>query len=496
MESTEEFKSKLEGAAERYLAQQIVFALDNGWRTPEDFLAHFGPRDILQALTGADVLRSEILVGAAGVHERLASRKSVDSGAEDLQLALDEGLTSAAQVLGLFPPDDRVRYLDARKLWSFLTEHELSFTLPPDNERGRAAGRIAFMVQDALDEGLISIQDFADGVAFEEMAKRLPVSDLQRLVSHALARGRAGIPFSEERMLEVIPLPALIANLPLDHVYNQVVVGKVARPALFVTDDDGGGLESTVAAPEIPAAAAEKSPAPAELSSEKPVTAQVSARSAPVSPPPLPKSAPPPKPAKRKKPSRLEAELAGGDVDIDIMVDESLDVLAGESSSAEPLAASATSSPQEQARRRVTQKLEQIGRLPPSHERLALAILMSIESMYAELQGISSDEAREAYITDSFANESHLRTAMLALIELLDPKIDLTDPVILEADVDSLVKVVLFEERQRAAPARGGPSAVPPPPGTARRSANVPPPPPPPGTASAAQMSKLLDDFE
>jgi hypothetical protein len=495
MESNEQFKSKLEGAAERYLAQQIVFALENGWRTPEDFLAHFGPRDILQALSGADELRSEILVGAAGVHQRLATRKSVESGAEDLQLALDEGLTSPTQVLALFPPDDRVRYLDARKLWSFLTEHELSFTLPPDTERGRAAGRIAFMVQDALDEGLITIQDFADGVAFEEMAKRLPVSDLQRLVSHALARGRAGIAFTEERMLEVIPLPALIANLPLDHVYNQVVVGKVARPALFVTDDEASAFEAPAAAFEAPPAAPEKSPTPAELPSEKPMAAPVAARSAPVSPPPLPKSAPPPKPAKRKKPSRPETDLAGGDVDIDIMVEESLDISATESSSAEPLAASATSSPQEQARRRVTQKLEQIGRLPPSHERLALAILMSIESMYAELHGISSDEARETYITDSFANESHLRTAMLALIELLDPKIDLTDPVILEADVDSLVKVVLFEERQRATPTRGGPSAVPPPPGTARRTVNVPPPPPPPG-ATSAQMSKLLDDFE
>jgi hypothetical protein len=100
-------------------------------------------------------------------------------------------------------------------------------------------------------------------------------------------------------------------------------------------------------------------------------------------------------------------------------------------------------------------------------------MLLSIESMYADLLTASTDEAREMCIRDSFPNESHLTTALLALIELLDPSIDVNDPVIRDADADSLIKVVLFEERRRYEQGRS-PAAAPPPPGSARRS--VPPP--------------------
>jgi hypothetical protein len=80
-------------------------------------------------------------------------------------------------------------------------------------------------------------------------------------------------------------------------------------------------------------------------------------------------------------------------------------------------------------------------------------------------------------IRDSFPNESHLTLALLGLIELLDPSIDVKDPVIRDADADSLIKVVLFEERRRyeqAHPSARPPGGSPPPPGGTRRSA--PPP--------------------
>jgi hypothetical protein len=96
--------------------------------------------------------------------------------------------------------------------------------------------------------------------------------------------------------------------------------------------------------------------------------------------------------------------------------------------------------------------------------------------MYAELLVASTDDAREMCIRDSFPNEAHLSTALLALIELLDPSIEVNDPVIRDADADSLIKVVLFEERRRyeqAHPA-GRASGNPAPPGSGKRS--VPPP--------------------
>jgi hypothetical protein len=128
---------------------------------------------------------------------------------------------------------------------------------------------------------------------------------------------------------------------------------------------------------------------------------------------------------------------------------------------------------EEEARRKVVERLNALGRLPPRHDDLSTPMLLSIESMYADLLTASTDEAREMCIRDSFPNESHLTTALLALIELLDPSIDVNDPVIRDADADSLIKVVLFEERRRYEQGRS-PAAAPPPPGSARRS--VPPP--------------------
>jgi hypothetical protein len=105
------FKSELKTGAERYLAQVIVTSLNEGWRTPDDFLRHFKPADLMQRLEKAPDLRANILVKAAGVHDRIARKKSTGSAAEDLRIALDESVTTSAAVLELFPPDDRIRYL-------------------------------------------------------------------------------------------------------------------------------------------------------------------------------------------------------------------------------------------------------------------------------------------------------------------------------------------------------------------------------------------------
>jgi len=91
-----------------------------------------------------------------------------------------------------------------------------------------------------------------------------------------------------------------------------------------------------------------------------------------------------------------------------------------------------------------------------------------------------------------------MSSALLALIELLDPSIDINDPVIRDADVDSLIKVVLFEERHRYEQAhpslRPPPSNAPlPPPTGARRGAgSAPPPLPRPTGAGGASVPPPL----
>jgi hypothetical protein len=456
-----QFKSNLKTGAERFLAQAMVHAIADGWRTPEDFLRQFKPLDIMSGLETAADLRAQLLVKGAGVHERIARKKSTASAAEDLRIALDEGVTDGATILQLFPPDDRVRYLDNSRLWSFIAEDEFWNPLNAEANVDRAVGRMTFLLESALAEDLISIQDVMSGISYETIASRLPLKELQKIVKHALKIGRDRKPLTEDILLEVIPLRTLVGYIQLDHIWKSVIVDKIAGPAGYADSWDAA------------AAPARKESGPPPQRSMQPPVVEVEARRASVNPAQAPKLPP----IKKVEVERAKADL-GEMADVS---DEEVDKL---------ISGSQRPAPEEEARRRVIDKLASINRLPPRHDTLSTPILLSIESMYSELLGASSDEQREACIRDSFPNQSHLATALLALIELLDSSIDVNDPLIRDADVDSLIKVVLFEERHRyeqANPSSRSASPVPPPPPAMRRSSVLPPPlprasnlPPPP----------------
>ena len=232
------FKSELKTGAERYLSQVVVSALQDGWRTPDDFLRHFKPADLMQGLEKAPDLRATVLVKAAGVHERIAKKKSTTSAAEDLRIALDEGLSTPADVLELIPADDRVRYFERAKLWAFVTEdHFWASDSPVAGER--AVQRMVFFLEGALGESLLSLGDIADGITFETISTRLPLKELQRVVKYALESGRKKTPLTEQGLLDVVALKDLVGYVPLDHVYKRVLVAKVAQPSGFVAGGAG-----------------------------------------------------------------------------------------------------------------------------------------------------------------------------------------------------------------------------------------------------------------
>ncbi|HEX5101950.1 MAG TPA: hypothetical protein VFV94_20720 [Polyangiaceae bacterium] len=436
----EPFKSELKTGAERYLAKVMVSAFSEGWRKPEDFLRHFKPGDLMQRLEKVPDLRASILVKAAGVHERIVRKKSTGSAAEDLRIALDEGLTTPADLLDLFPVDDRVRHLERSKLWAFLTEEH--FWEPNASAgAGQAVARMVYLLDAALGESLLSLQDVTDGITFETISARLPHKELQRVVKQALEAGRKKQPFGEDALFSVVALKDLLGHIPLDHVYKRVIVAKLAQPAGFI-----GSAVGEEAWPEDDPAS--------QKPQVEPATEQPKAEA---------KRGAPPKPSKAEP---KEAEETVTDDEL-----EEVPVPSGGSQSSRPPA-------EEEARRKVADRLSAINRLPPRHADLSTPILLSIDSMYSELLTAPTDEAREMCIRDSFPNEAHLSTALLALIELLDPSIDVNDPVIRDADAESLIKVVLFEERRRyeqANPAGRGPAVAPAPPGSGNKR-SVPPP--------------------
>jgi hypothetical protein len=433
--SGSDFKSSLKSASDRFLSQTVVHVLERGFRTPDDFLRHFRPTDLMQGLEGAPDLRAKILIEGAGVHEKIARKKSTSSAAEDLKLALDEGVTNAAQLLTLLPPDDRVRYLDHKKLWAFTTEDEFWTPLNAEADVDRALSRVVFLIDNALKENLLSLQVLIDGITFDSISTRLPLKELQKLVRHALKLGREKKPLGEVELLESVSLRTLLGYIPLEHVFNNVLVEKVAKPAGLL----GDGSWDTSDKP------AEKAAAPAPKVEEQR------------------RSTPPPKPAQAAKKDEEAKPAQDSEDDIDLLMN-----------STRPPA-------EEEARQKVVEKLTAISRLPPRHDQLTTPVLLSIESMYSELLTSSTDEEREMCIRDAFPNQQQLTIALLALIELLDSTIDVNDPVIKDADVDSLIKVVLFEERhryeQQHPSARPAPAAAPLPPPPGSRKASVAPPP-------------------
>ncbi len=436
------FESALDTPVERLLAQLVVHALGDGWRTAEDFLGYFTPEEIISSLSENDDLRAALLIEAAGVHERLARKKSVASGSEDLEIALAEGICDAEAILEVYTPDERVRYLDHQKLWRFAIEGAFWKKRSGDAGHTDAVRRIVWILERAIDEGLVSAEGIVEGLTFEEVAKCLPEQVARDVVVHALtiAEQRAAA-LSADALLEAVPLPALVNYVPLEYVWDNVVIERIAGPGQLTESEDAApapappkpaASKPTVSAPPAaptPARAASQAPAPAVKAKARPKKARSTPRAAP---PPKPSSPPP---------------LPVVDDDVDVDFDD-----AHVSMSAPPPRPPASIPPGSAsgaALEEAADALRAIDRLPPSYQTLSVPILRSIESMYADLAATNDDDEREEIIRDSFPNEAHLRAAMLALIELLDSSINVNEPLIRDADVDALIKIVLFEERRR-----------------------------------------------
>jgi hypothetical protein len=421
--------SELPDPRQRFLARVVDHTLTERLRNADDFLRHFPPQVIVSSLARADELRVKLLVAATGTHEKIALKKSITSAVEDLELALAEQTTTPAALVGLYSADDKVRYLDARKLWAFVVEDEFykAGTRSDTSQLEGATKRLTFIIDCALSEGVLTLRDVLDAVSFDEIAAALPAAEAREVVKYALGIARAGTPLTEERFLSVVPLPALISHLPLERTFQRVVISRIAEPNGLVeaSEAKAGDVDKLLeAAPPAPVIVNAPEVTPIDQTAAAPTAAS-------------------------------EPQAIANEDDV---------------------------------RRGVLDRLRTIDRLPPSNADLSTAVLLSIDSMYADLWSVNDDDEREACIRESFPNETLLRTAMLALIEQLDPSVDTHDPIIRDADVSGLMKIVLFEERRRRdgqSGSRRGSSPAP-----NRRARTVPPPlprtntpPPLPGDA-------------
>jgi len=233
------FKSKLEHGRQRFLVYAIEHALEVGRRTPEDFIRHFPPKTIMEALAERPDLRSGVLVPTTGLKARIALKKTWESAGEDLQSALDEGETKPAQIVESFAPDDRVSYLDARKVWAFLVEGQFWKVGAKDDKAGFAVAQqhIAYLLDRALLEGLVTARDVVDALGIAELCNRLPRSEMATLFTAALERGRAGAAFTDKDLLAALPPATLVQHVPLPHIFDAVLHSLVAKRHGYLPDE-------------------------------------------------------------------------------------------------------------------------------------------------------------------------------------------------------------------------------------------------------------------
>ncbi len=221
--------SQLSKGRERFLAHVIEHGFEVGRRSPEDFVRHFPPTLIMEGLKEQAKLRADILVLATGVKEKVAIKKSWESCADDLQIALDENETTASAIMKVFQLDDRVRYLDHKALWAYVTEGEF-WKISPSRQKEYAAAKshMAFMLGRALEDKLVSHADIVEGITVEELASRLPKSELGKIIKGALECGKRNAPFTETDLLGSMPPDVLVNYMPLFQVWDAIIETKIA----------------------------------------------------------------------------------------------------------------------------------------------------------------------------------------------------------------------------------------------------------------------------
>jgi hypothetical protein len=222
-------ESKLEPGMLRFMAHVIENGLQIGLRTPEDFIRHFPPSVIMSGLKDRPDLRANILGPCTGVRSKIAHKKSAESAGTVLQIALDEGETHPETIVSLFHPDDRVRYLDAPRLWSYVIEN--GFWKAGNDGRqtpSLAKTHVAFMLDRAIEDRLLTERDIIEGISVKRLVKCLPLEELQNIIESTLDNAHESKAFTEKDFLEAVPTERLAEYVPLTALWESVIHPKVA----------------------------------------------------------------------------------------------------------------------------------------------------------------------------------------------------------------------------------------------------------------------------
>src|SRR5262249_4632138 len=152
-------------------------------------------------------LRAIFLTMLVGVREKTALRTSSADAGRLMQAALEEDDCDAESIVEVFNPDDRIRYLDPKLIWSFLTEGGFwKVSRSKDAAAHKVAqAHIAFMLDRGIGHGLVTHADMFEGITVEVLAEKLPRGEMAKIIKRALAVGREGQPFTDRDLHLAVP---------------------------------------------------------------------------------------------------------------------------------------------------------------------------------------------------------------------------------------------------------------------------------------------------
>jgi hypothetical protein len=226
------FVSGLGKGREAFHAEVTEYCLRAGERSPEDFLRLFPCSKIMVSLSSRPMERARIISELTGVHERVANKLSPENAGETLQIALDEGVTTPKDIVRLFQPDDRQRYLNRHELWAFDIEGQPWKASASDSTaHTRAEKYIAYIIDRAIENLLISHEDIVSGLGVVKLAGWLPSELLGQIIETSLKKSDK---FTEEDLLRAAPPSSLVTHVPLDYLWDKVVVPLIAEQHDYV----------------------------------------------------------------------------------------------------------------------------------------------------------------------------------------------------------------------------------------------------------------------
>ena len=233
------FISGLGKGREAFHSEVTEFCLRIGERTAEDFLRHFSCSKMMVSLSTRPMERARIISELTGVHERVANKLSPENAGETLQIALDEGVTTPKDIVRLFQPDDRQRYLNRHELWAFDIEGAPWKASASDGvAHARAEKFIAFIIDRAIENLLISHEEIVSALGVVKLAGWLPSELLGQIIEASLKKSDK---FTEEDLLHAAPPSSLASHVPLDYLWDRVVVPLIAEAHDYAPKQGGGG---------------------------------------------------------------------------------------------------------------------------------------------------------------------------------------------------------------------------------------------------------------